>query len=91
MPGSKAGQGGVGVDDGVPRDEPVVNLAQGHRVTHPPLEGAPRREAPSLTQEKLAHLPDLWIGSSNTASSSPTLCSLLTIMITSAFKKSFSE
>jgi hypothetical protein len=31
------------------------------------------------------------VGSSRTARSSPTLCSLLTIMITRAFKKSFSE
>src|SRR5215204_3297452 len=31
------------------------------------------------------------VGSSRTAKSSPTLCSLLTIMITRAFKKSFSE
>jgi len=31
------------------------------------------------------------VGSSRTAKSSPTLCSLLTIMITSAFIKSFSE
>jgi|SRR5215208_4346067 hypothetical protein len=55
-----------------------------------PLEGTPGREASLLTKE-FAHILISEVGSSRTAKSSPSLWSLLTIMITKAFIKSFWE
>jgi hypothetical protein len=80
------------VEAAPPDDAQATDLLgkRGGQGFEPPLEGAPGREASLLTKE-LAHHPHLGVGASRTAKSSPTLCSLLRIMITSAFIKSFWE